>query len=207
MSYGIDEATALMGRDYLLLAFLVNLGVLQIATTISGSRGLWLLPWKRPAQFLGVALVTAGVAIFVLSPMWVEGPWAADSVENGTSANREWGKAGLSDVTNARTLNDIHGGLDGNDYAIRFPLSALLAFIVCAIVGGINVSLRRPALARNEDADGLDALAHDHYLGALSRSFRVMQGTIRKDLDRYMADSPGWSIPKLIEKRWRGERV
>ncbi len=207
MSYDIDAVAAMMGRDYLLFAFLVNLGVLQIATTISGARGLWLLPWRRPALYLGVSLVAVGVMVFVLSPMWNEGPWAAGSVVDGTSEGREWGKATLSDITNARNLNDIHGGLDGNDYARLFPLSALLAFIVCATVGGISIVIKRPKSSRKKDADGLDALGHDHYLAALAVSFSVMKRTMRKDIDSFMSEAPRWSVPKWIERRWRGERV
>ena len=74
MHYGVDEAIAVMGRDYLLLAFLVNLGTLQVAVTWSGSKGFWILPWKQATRLLGTALIAAGVAVFVLSPLWVEGP-------------------------------------------------------------------------------------------------------------------------------------
>ena len=44
MSDQIQSAAALMVRDYLVLAFLVSLGALQIAVSISGIRGLWLTP-------------------------------------------------------------------------------------------------------------------------------------------------------------------
>lgn len=207
MSYNLEAAVTVMYRDYMLLAFMVSLGTLQAATTISGARGLWLLPWKLPTRLLGITLVAVGVLTFVISPIWIQGPWAAGSVIHGTSEGREWGTATISEVINARTLNDIHGGLDGNDYARLFPLSALLAFIVSALAGTVNMRFTTSSHYAKDsntiDTEGLDALATYDYPHALTRSMRKMRPAIKTDFWQLMSETPRWSLPKIIEKGWR----
>ena len=88
MNEQIESAASLMVRDYLLLAFLVSLGSLQIAVSISGIRGLWLLPHRVLTRTLGVLLIAIAIGYYIFSPLWIEGPWAAGSVIDGTSADR-----------------------------------------------------------------------------------------------------------------------
>ena len=145
MSDQIESAAALMVRDYLILAFLVSLGALQIAVTISGIRGLWLLSNRNLTRYLGILLIFIGFAYYIFSPIWIEGPWAAGSVIDGTSENRQWGTATLSEISGARNLNDIHGGMAGTAYAIYFVLSAVLATLFAAIVGAITIRLSQPS--------------------------------------------------------------
>ncbi len=143
MSDQIASAANMMVRDYLILAFLVSLGTLQIAVTISGIRGLWLLPNRNLTRYLGILIIVVGIAYYILSPIWIEGPWAAGSVIDGTSENREWGTAVLSEISGARNLNDIHGGMAGTAYAIYFVASAVLATLFAAVIGAINIRRSR----------------------------------------------------------------
>ena len=59
MSDQIESAASLMVRDYLILAFLVSLGGLQIAVSISGIRGLWILPNQLLTRALGILLIAS----------------------------------------------------------------------------------------------------------------------------------------------------
>ena len=140
-----------MIRDYLILAFLVSLGSLQIAVSISGIRGLWLLPNRILTRALGIILIITGIATYILSPMWIEGPWAAGTVTDGTSAGRSWGTATFDEISGARNLNDIHGGMAGTAYAGFFMLSAVLATLFAAAIGTINTRLLSPSRSE-EDA-------------------------------------------------------
>ena len=76
MSDQIESAAALMVRDYLLLAFLVSLGSLQIAVSISGIRGLWLVPNRILTRFAGFLLIAFATSYYIFSPLWTDGPWA-----------------------------------------------------------------------------------------------------------------------------------
>ena len=157
MTDQIETAASLMVRDYLILAFLVSLGALQIAVSISGIRGLWLLPNQLLTRALGILLIAAGIAIYVLSPLWIEGPWAAGSVADGTSDGREWGTATINEISAARNINDIHGGMAGTAYAIVFLLAAVLATTFAAILGTLNVRISNsPTLSRGSEGDQHD---------------------------------------------------
>ncbi len=150
MSDQIETAAAAMTRDYLILAFLVSLGSLQIAVSISGIRGLWLLPNRILTRALGIILIITGIATYILSPMWIEGPWAAGTVTDGTSAGRSWGTATFDEISGARNLNDIHGGMAGTAYAGFFILSAVLATLFAAAIGTINTRLLSPSRSEGD---------------------------------------------------------
>ncbi|MBN4064742.1 hypothetical protein JYU04_03295, partial [Dehalococcoides mccartyi] len=81
MDTDLYTVRGLFAGHYFLFAFLASLGTLQIATANSGTRGLWLIPHAGVTRILGIALILIGIAIFFTQPMWVEGPWAAGSVE------------------------------------------------------------------------------------------------------------------------------
>ena len=147
MTDQIIAASNLMVRDYIILAFLVSLGALQIAVSISGICGLWLIPNQLLTRILGIILIALGLALYIFSPLWLEGPWAAGSVVDGTSADRVWGTATLSEISGARNLNDIHGGMAGTAYAGFFIVSAVLATLFAAAIGTINLRLFRPTLS------------------------------------------------------------
>ncbi len=202
MSDQIETAANLMVRDYIILAFLVSLGSLQIATSISGIRGLWLLPNRILTRTLGILLLIAGIAYYLLAPLWIEGPWAAGSVIDGTSENRTWGTAALSEISGARNLNDIHGGMAGTAYAIFFVLSAVLATLFAASLAGIRRRYLGPKSVPT-DADGLDALKQTDALTALAISFASLRRNLIADLGRLMRSTHRWSIPAIIERMWR----
>ncbi len=201
-----------MVRDYLILAFLVSLGALQIAVTISGIRGLWLLPNRTFTRFLGFLLIAIGFAYYIFSPIWIEGPWAAGSVIDGTSENRRWGTAALAEVSGARNLNDIHGGMAGTAYAVYFVISAVLATLFAAIIGTITIRIytnespsSRRGLGGGDAAvpDGLDALKNNDPLTALRSSLHNLRKHAREDALKATRSAHRWSIPSMIERMRR----
>ncbi len=208
MSDQLETAAAMMVRDYLILAFLVSLGALQIAVTISGIRGLWLIPNRTLTRSLGIVLIAIGFAYYIFSPMWIEGPWAAGSVVDGTSEFRQWGTAALSEISGARNLNDIHGGMAGTAYAVYFVLSAVLATIFAAIIGTINIRLS-PSFRRGlggghaEVSDGLDALKTNDPSTALKSSLSNLRNNAREDVRDEMRSAHHWSIPSMIGRMRR----
>ena len=216
MSDQIESAAALMVRDYFILAFLVSLGALQISVSISGVRGLWVLPHRNLTRAFGILLIILGLGYYLLSPLWIEGPWSAGSVVDGTSENRVWGTAALDEISAARNVNDIHGGMAGTAYAIFFVLSAVLATLFAAVIGAINVRLF-PSPSRSEgDAwreanthgvpepvDGLDALKTTDPLTTFISSLRNLHQTGKADIRNEMRSAHRWNIPSLVGKRWR----
>jgi hypothetical protein len=190
---------------YFFFAFMASLGTLQIATSNSGIRGLWLVPHRRLTRWLGVALILAGIAVFFAQPLWIEGPWAAGSVE-ADSVSREWGQAEWGDLAGARNVNDIHGGLDGTKQAIWFPLAAILAFAVSAIFGTLSVKILMKnvvsdARARDTDleiADGLSGMVIRSYFANLPDSLRLFRAEIVDVWRTGLHSADRWSLFKMI---------
>ena len=216
MSDQIESAAALMVRDYLILAFLVSLGALQISVSISGLRGLWVLPRSNLTRAFGILLIIVGLGYYLLSPLWIEGPWAAGSVVDGTSENRAWGTAVLDEISAARNVNDIHGGMAGTAYAVFFILSAVLATCFAAAIGTINNRLFLPSSRSKEDScseaitqgmpestDGLDALKTTNPLTTLKSSLRNLHQTGKPDIRNHLQSTHRWSILLLIGRMWR----
>ncbi len=207
MSDQIESAASLMVRDYLILAFLVSLGALQIAVSISGIRGLWVLPHRNLTRAFGILLVSVGITTYILSPLWVEGPWAAGSVADGTSAGREWGTATINEISAARNVNDIHGGMAGTAYAIVFMLSAVLATTFAAIVGALNVRISNsPSFRKGSgegQTDGLDGLRQTDAISTFASSSRNLIRTVKADANEHLLTTHSWSIPSLIARMWR----
>ncbi len=210
MSDQIQSAAALMVRDYLILAFLVSLGALQISVSISGIRGLWLTPNRVVTRSVGVLLIAVGIGFYIFSPLWVDGPWAAGSVVDGTSADRLWGTAALEEISAARNVNDIHGGMAGTAYAVFFVLSAVMATIFAAVVGASNVRILNPSSSRrglgggsNDIPSGLDALKQTDVISTLFASLRVLHRTGKADVNEYMLAAHRWSIPSIVRRMWR----
>ena len=194
-----------MTRHYLLLVFLLSLGALQVGASLGGLRGLWLIPTKRWNIGLAVALGIAGIALFVLLPMWTSGPWASGTVVDGTSEGRLWGRTGFEELSRARNLNDIHGGLNGGDYGSWFPLTALGAVGFSVIVGAINIRRNdKKNLQSNSGpgGEGFDALRHTDWFTAARESWRALRRNVWTDLRLLLRETPRWTIPKLIARRW-----
>ena len=210
MSDQIQSAATLMVRDYLVLAFLVSLGALQFAVSISGIRGLWLTPNRVVTRSVGVLLIAVGIGFYIFSPLWVDGPWAAGSVVDGTSENRIWGTAALEEISAARNVNDVHGGMAGTAYAVFFVLSAVMATIFAAVVGALNVRILNPSSSRrglgggsNDTLGGLDILKQTDVISTLFASLRVLHRTGRADVNEYMFAAHRWSIPSIVRRMWR----
>ncbi len=189
---------------YFLLAFLASLGTMQVAVTISGARGLWLTPHRAMTRWLGIALIVTGFLIFFAQPLWIEGPWAAGSVE-ADSVSREWGQADWADLAGARNVNDIHGGLDGTRQAIWFPLAAALAFATSALAGALNLRVFKRAEGPagrpgqdDSDADGLAGLADRSYFSNLPVSWRKFRSEVADVWRTGLASADRWSVFKAI---------
>lgn len=193
----------LFASHYFLFAFLASLGTLQIAVSNAGTRGLWLTPHAGMTRLLGIAFILTGMAIFFLQPLWIEGPWAAGSVE-ADSLTRDWGKASWDELAGARNVNDIHGGLDGVKQAMWFPLAAILAFVVSAIVGTVSVKVVTIAeRANGGDSDdsntgGLEGLANHSYFKGLPASFSSFRSEIGEVWRSGLNAADRWSLMKMI---------
>ena len=144
---------------------------------------------------------------------------------DGTSENRQWGTAALSEISGARNLNDIHGGMAGTAYAVYFVFSAVLATLFAAIIGTINIRLSPSPLRSEADAaissplskgryrgvshgvpeptDGLDSLTNSDAFTTLSISLRELRDTGREDVRNEMRAAHRWSIPSMIGRVWR----
>ena len=206
MSTDFETVRDVFASHYFLFAFLASLGTLQIAVANSGTRGLWLTPRRMVTRWLGVALILTGIAIFFLQPLWIEGPWAGGSVE-ADSISREWGQARWGELAAARNVNDIHGGLDGTKQAIWFPLAAILAFVVSAMIGGLNIMiLNRGELDRSETSsslneDGLAGLEKHSYFATLPVSLRKFRADIGGVWRTGLQAADRWSLFKIIFDR------
>lgn len=206
MSTDFETVRDVFASHYFLFAFLASLGTLQIAVANSGTRGLWLTPRRLVTRWLGVALILTGIAIFFLQPLWIEGPWAGGSVE-ADSISREWGQARWGELAAARNVNDIHGGLDGTKQAIWFPLAAILAFVVSAMIGALNIMiLNRGELDRSEtrsslNEDGLAGLEKHSYFTTLPISLRKFRADIGGVWRTGLQAADRWSLFKIIFDR------
>ncbi len=193
-----------MVRDYVVLSVLVNLGFLQIAASISGLQGLWLVPNQSAVRILGLALIVAGVSWYLLSPLWVEGPWAAGTVIDGTSEHRGYGTARMTELSGARNLNDIHGGMAGTAYAGYFFASAVMAYIATAFVGLVIMRFVGDATRRSNAADGLEALRSTDAFAGLVVSLRSLRAEGVEEFRTAFDRAPNWSLPSLVARLWRG---
>jgi hypothetical protein len=206
VSTDFETVRDVFASHYFLFAFLASLGTLQIAVANSGTRGLWLTPRRLVTRWLGVALILTGIAIFFLQPLWIEGPWAGGSVE-ADSISREWGQARWGELAAARNVNDIHGGLDGTKQAIWFPLAAILAFVVSAMIGALNIMiLNRGELDRSEtrsslNEDGLAGLEKHSYFATLPVSLRKFRADIGGVWRTGLQTADRWSLFKIIFDR------
>ena len=189
---------------YFLLAFLTSLGTLQISVTISGARGLWLTPHRTVTRWLGIGLIVAGVLIFYGQPLWIEGPWAEGSVE-ANSATLAWGQSSWSELSGARNVNDIHGGLDGRTQAIWFPLAAVLAIVTSAVVGSLSLRITKSAELDpgesdpvDDSSDGIAGLSNRSYFSNLPVSWRNFRAEIAGLWTSGLEAADRWSLFRMI---------
>lgn len=167
---------------------------------------MWLLPGRLVTRFFGVGLIIAGTVLFFTLPLWVDGPWAAGSVE-ADSSTRLWGKADWGDLGAARNVNDVDGGLSGTGQATWFPLSALIAVVVSIAAGTANRKLFPARMTPKNyvapaDADGIDLMVTRTYRAALSSSWQRFKRDLRKDASALLDRSDRWSISVQVWNRW-----
>ena len=193
---------SLFESHYFLFAFLSSLGTLQIAVTSSGIRGLWLMPYRRVTRLLGFMCIVTAIIVFFGQPLFVDGPWAAGSVQS-ESSTREWGTASWDDLAGARNINDIHGGLDGVDQAIWFSLAVISAFVVSVVFGTISVKAGANSKdfsfdAKSRNSDGFAGLAHRSYFSNLPISMRNFHENSRTFWSDGVGSADRWSLIKII---------
>ncbi len=200
------DVQALFGRHYFYFAALATLGALQIAVSIGGYRGMWLLPGRLLTRYFGVLLIIGGAALFFMLPLWIDGPWAAGSVE-ADSSTRLWGKADWGDLGAARNVNDVDGGLSGTGQATWFPLSALIAAIVSVGAGALNRRLfparMTPEQSVSADADGIELMTSESYATALARSWKRFRRDLPSDAMDLLRKADRWSISVWVWERLR----
>ena len=199
----VDQAAAheIITRHYVLLAFALSLGAVQVAVSVSGLRGLWLLPSAKATRWLGICLSAASVALFFLAPVWVEGPWASGSV-GADSSTRGWGTASWGELAGAYNINDVDGGLSGTAQAIWFPAGFAGALLLTLAVGSVFARLRRPAGRSAGPEDGLEGLRTRGYPAVLGRSLAALRATgfseAKAEFDRFRY--PYGLLPFLLSK-------
>jgi hypothetical protein len=115
---------AMFSWQYLVMAFLACLGMVQMAAARAGRRHLWLLRRRRATIILGAVLLVGGVAFFYLIPLWTAGPWGPPDPVNGAAT---WGTATLESLTAARNINDTAGGLSGHWQALWVSVAWMAA--------------------------------------------------------------------------------
>ena len=202
MNINPNDVRSLFESHYFLFAFLSSLGTLQIAVTSSGICGLWLMPYRRVTRLLGFMCIVTAIIVFFGQPLFVDGPWAAGSVQS-ESSTREWGTASWDDLAGARNINDIYGGLDGVDQGIWFSLAAISAFVVSVVFGAISVkaganSKEFSVDAKSHNSDGLTGLAHRSYFSNLPISIRQFHENFRNFWRDGVRSADRWSLIKII---------
>ena len=200
MSVNPSDVRNLFENHYFLFAFLSSLGTLQIAVTGSGIRALWLTPYRRVTRWLGFVCIITGVLLFLGQPLFIDGPWAAGSVQ-ADSTTRAWGVASWDELAGARNVNDIHGGLDGVDQALWFSLGAIFAFAVSVVFGALSIKVIAKELTvdtKLDDIDGLAGLVHRSYFFNLPISVRNFRLEARKFWRDGVRSADRWSLIKII---------
>jgi len=197
------DAYAVIARHYLWLSLGASLGVLQFVAGLAGLRGMRLLPSARVSRWLGLLLIAASVALFLLAPLWVEGPWAAGSVE-ADSATRQWGKAAWGELAGAYNVNDIQGGVSGTAQAIWFPIGFVAALALCLVAGALRAGPRGPAAGDDGTMDGLDGLKTHGYQAVLPGSWAVFTRELRSEITReFDSERHRYGLPARIARLWR----
>lgn len=154
----MSEARDLLSDHYLMLAFLTSFGVIQLAAARGRLRGLAATKTVRGARVLGTLTITAGVALYYLLPLGVEGPWATAANPSG---NAVWGIVGWGDLAAAHNVNDIHGGLSGNTQALLLLTACFAALSVSIAIASIRRAPKDEPLAATSALEALQLATVD----------------------------------------------
>lgn len=146
------EIHAQLVSHYLMLAYLASLGAIQVVAAGSGLRGLWLISRPVLARRLGWALAVGAFVFYFFMPLWVAGPWGRLDPEGPPGR----GTSSFQQLTLARNINDVGGGLAGAHQALWSAVGFGGALVTSALVG----SLRESRRDREGEAppDGFEAL-------------------------------------------------
>jgi len=196
-----DAAYAVISRLYFLFAIGVSLGALQVAASVGGLRGLWYLPTAGATRLLGICAIAATIVLFFLAPIFIEGPWAAGSVD-ADSSTRQWGRASWQELAGAYNVNDIDGGMSGTAQAIWFP-AGFAAALGLTLAGGTLLGWARRLNGqpqRPEDSDGLAALESGTFPDAVRKSWRAFRTNWRAEVkEEFRPGKYRWSIFRLMQ--------
>lgn len=174
---GFNEARELFSGHYLLLAFLASLGAIQLAAARASLTGLWIAGSRKAVRALGIGLLSAGIGLYYLMPLWIPGPWG--SIDS-TVSSRPWTVAEIEDLSAARNVNDTRGGLSGNTQAILLLAGFSIAFATSATAGAlVNRARRRREEARSAPS-GIAALAHGNITDASVVAWRLLRAESRR---------------------------
>jgi hypothetical protein len=158
-----DHARQVLAFDYRVMTFLVALGIIQLAAARSSLTGLWLVTRRETVRRIGWFLVAAGLVLYLLLPMWQNGPWATAADPTTPQA---WHTAPIGDLTAAHNVSDTQGGLSGNTQATLLMISAAAATLVAALFGAGTVR-RLGASKPDGDAIGFELLDGDNLISAI----------------------------------------
>lgn len=173
---GFEETRDLLASHYAVLAFLTALGTIQLAAARGALSGVSLGPSPRSTRLTGIVLILTGFAFYYLAPLWVSGPWGSTGPGSGA-----WGVASFGELTGARNINDVDGGLSGNTQAVILSAATLSALALSALTGMVRLS-RRPPPQPTESSSGLETLE----TSTLVQAMRSVRHGIRSN-----GDSPG----------------
>ncbi len=132
---------AMFSWQYLLMAFLACLGVVQMAAARSDRRHLWLMRGRRHTAVLGAILLVGGMALFYLIPLLMAGPWGPGEPVGGSAT---WAKATVDTLAGARNINDTAGGLSGHWQALWFVGAWIGAVLFARTIGRRNQPTEEP---------------------------------------------------------------
>ena len=125
-------------------------------------------------------------------------------LSTGPPSRENGGTAAFEDVTKSRNLNDIHGGLNGGDYGAWFPLTALAAVGFSVVIAAVRMRFvtRSDTGDDSEQSDGFGSLSRMDWFSALRTSWSKLRKTVWGDLALLLRESPDWSLPKIVARRW-----
>lgn len=174
---GFNEARELFSGHYLLLAFLASLGAIQLAAARASLRGLWIAGSRSAVRWLGIGLLTAGIVLYYLMPLWIPGPWG--TIDSAVSS-RPWTVAEIEDLSAARNVNDTRGGLSGNTQAILLLAGFSIAFATSAGAGALVTRTRRRRDEARSARSGIGALVNGNIADASVVSWQLVRGEPRR---------------------------
>lgn len=201
----IEEVTGLFIRDYLVMSYLGSLGAIQIGASLSGLSGLLFLRRPRASQVFGAMLILAGLAYFILAPLWNDGPWSEDpsgqTVRGAEGKMVHWGHADPSGLAEARNINDVDGGISGTGQALWFSAGAAAAVATTLLLSSLlHWRLDGPV---RDPGSGIESLHRAAWFRAVPRSMQAWRSRWRDELAAEFQPDARWHPIRALVGRWR----